>query len=553
MMKIYGVDVSSHNNGSVGFNRLKAEGNSFVILRAGYGWSMTQKDELFDQNYEKAKKAGLKVGAYWYSYARTVEEGLKEAECFLSVVKGKQFEMPLYIDMEDADHWKRMNGCPSGADQARIANAFMEKVSEAGYLAGIYSSTSWFDGYLEGLSDKYERWEANWGSDNGQLNTEVDAPMHQFTSAYWMDGKRFDRNVCKKDYEQIVKAKGLNGYEKQEVDPEMASISEFYKRASGKAWDKYGKTWNVAAAGGAECNFCGQCVSLIKAYLLYLFPGKVRDSYGDAKDYWYNRKSSGILELCKEVGSMKDGDIVITTGSDPQYGHIWIYYQAQAFTQNCASNPRATLYPISWQGDVIGILRPKLSSNGLTLESEHRIAKVKAPHNINIRCGSPNGKIIRTAKPGTEIEYTEKCVTDKHRYISWMEDGKRLYMAVTPTPKRENHWVTISKLPDSWNANGIVTVGCTVKSGPLSIAPFPGTNSCIKGDLVNVPALGGGVPLAHVSEADNTGDGKKDGYLSSEKARVILDPAVVTAVDQAKDLCQIHGYWVKCGPLLVKE
>ena len=70
----YGLDLSRHN-GSVDFNRIKSAGNSFVILRAGYGNTVKQKDPKFEEYYTQAKSVGLKIGAYWYSYALSANEG----------------------------------------------------------------------------------------------------------------------------------------------------------------------------------------------------------------------------------------------------------------------------------------------------------------------------------------------------------------------------------------------------------------------------------------------------------------------------------------------
>ena len=98
---MYGLDLSKHN-GTVDFNAIKNSGNDFVILRCGYGVNGT-KDPKFEEYYAKAKATGLKVGAYYYSYALNISGALQEARNCLSFISGKQFEMPVYIDMEDAD------------------------------------------------------------------------------------------------------------------------------------------------------------------------------------------------------------------------------------------------------------------------------------------------------------------------------------------------------------------------------------------------------------------------------------------------------------------
>ena len=91
MTKISGIDVS-HWQRTVDFEKVKSAGYTFVMLNAGYGRYAKQKDESFERNYTAAKKAGLDVGAYWYSYALTETEALEEAKTFVSCIKGKKFE-----------------------------------------------------------------------------------------------------------------------------------------------------------------------------------------------------------------------------------------------------------------------------------------------------------------------------------------------------------------------------------------------------------------------------------------------------------------------------
>ena len=81
-----GIDISEHQ-GSVDFNKLKASGIDFVLLRAGYGSANRypeQYDARFEEYYKKAKAAGLGVGAYWYSYAENADMALAFMEYWMS-------------------------------------------------------------------------------------------------------------------------------------------------------------------------------------------------------------------------------------------------------------------------------------------------------------------------------------------------------------------------------------------------------------------------------------------------------------------------------------
>ena len=71
------IDVSAHN-GNVDFSKIKSAGYDGVIIRAGFGKLSSQVDKKFDVNYANAKRANLRVGVYWYSYATTVNEAKQE-------------------------------------------------------------------------------------------------------------------------------------------------------------------------------------------------------------------------------------------------------------------------------------------------------------------------------------------------------------------------------------------------------------------------------------------------------------------------------------------
>lgn len=141
----------------------------------------------------------------------------------------------------------------------------------------------------------------------------------------------------------------------------MAKIDDFVATHKGLRWDKYGTKRPGDYAAGSGESFAGQCVSLIKTYLYYLFgPKMVADSYGNAIDYWRNRGTNGILKLCDAVQTPRNGDIGISAGGDPTLGHIFIYYNGMAFAQNVAGHGIAQLTPLNLQGyPIYGYLRPK--------------------------------------------------------------------------------------------------------------------------------------------------------------------------------------------------
>ena len=154
------IDVSTWQ-GNIDFNKVKLSGIDYVILRAGYGRELDQIDNRFVENYEKAKAAGLKVGAYWFSYSESVDEAFKEAEACLYCLGGRKLDMPLYYDLEIDSVMERM----TKSEYTQMALNFCSVIESAGYRPGIYSSVSVYQTKLDHsrlLRDGISVWNAHW-------------------------------------------------------------------------------------------------------------------------------------------------------------------------------------------------------------------------------------------------------------------------------------------------------------------------------------------------------------------------------------------------------
>lgn len=251
-MKKLGIDISKHQ-GDINLAALKDK-VEFVIIRAGYSNSI---DPKFERNYNLCKELGIPVGTYWYSYALNVDAAKKEANTFLNVLKGKQFEYPVYLDMEDADGWKKKHDYNFDNSKA-ISEAFCSIVEGAGYYTGIYASKSWFDTYLKGL-DRYNKWIAHWS--NVSYEDKSGVGMHQYTSKLKLNGYsgNLDGDYAHTDFPTIIKSGGLNGYgkgtettkpvkpSKPQTSSETIYIVKKGDTLSGIA-SKYGTTYQVLAS-----------------------------------------------------------------------------------------------------------------------------------------------------------------------------------------------------------------------------------------------------------------------------------------------------------------
>lgn len=218
-----GLDISSCQT-SVDFKKVKAAGYEYVILRINE-WNRTtrdiMKDTRFEEHYKAAKAAGLKVGAYYFTYANTVDYVKYEAETALKWLQGKQFEYPIWFDLEREQQFDQGK---SFCDAA--VRTFCDTLEKAGYFTGVYCSTYWYTKCVsEAVRERYACWIAEWSS---KCNYKGTYGMWQNGIAY-VSGQPMDHDFCYVDYPSIIKSKGLNGFPKPEKELPVLDKGSCYK------------------------------------------------------------------------------------------------------------------------------------------------------------------------------------------------------------------------------------------------------------------------------------------------------------------------------------
>ena len=207
-MKIFGIDVSKWQ-GNFNFAKAKDEGVEFVILRGAYS---TGKDTKFEQYYSACKALNIPVGVYHYSMAKTVTEARTEANFLINnVLKGKQFEYPIYMDVEDKVQ------LALGKDLlTEIVIAFCDTLEKAGYYAGIYSTAYVLKTYThETKLNRFDKWIAQWAKDctyKGSYGMWQFGGETNLIRTNIVAGVKCDQDYCYKDYPTLIKKNKLNGY-----------------------------------------------------------------------------------------------------------------------------------------------------------------------------------------------------------------------------------------------------------------------------------------------------------------------------------------------------
>ena len=172
---------------------------------------------ILDGNGRWAKARNLPVGVYLYTIATTPQEAREEANFLISnVLRGKQFELPVYIDIEDERYYSR----PKASNSA-VVKAFCDTLEANDYFAGVYASTYFFATYLDDSQLKaYTHWVAQWSTQLTYPDMSV-VGIWQFGGSTnrlrspVIAGFNVDQNYMYKDFPSIIKSYGLNGFERE--------------------------------------------------------------------------------------------------------------------------------------------------------------------------------------------------------------------------------------------------------------------------------------------------------------------------------------------------
>ena len=146
-MSIKGLDVSEFQ-GEVDWERVKAAGYKFAMLRAGYGYDTV--DKQFRRNASECNRIGLPIGAYWFCYAFSPEKAAQEADGCISTISGYRLDYPICYDIEQASaDYIEKQGVPFTSTLARsVVTSFCNRIEAKGYYAMFYTNRNFLDTYL---------------------------------------------------------------------------------------------------------------------------------------------------------------------------------------------------------------------------------------------------------------------------------------------------------------------------------------------------------------------------------------------------------------------
>ena len=221
---VKGIDVSKWQ-GDIDWNKVKAAGIKFAMLRLGYGSANGDKcglDSYFEKNVENATKAGVDIGCYFYSYATSVAAAKKEAAYVIGILNKHKgtFTYPIAFDLEDDSQ--------TSLGKTVLTNmvaAFAAEIKNAGYYPILYTNLNWLYNYLNesGLCG-IDIWLAQWAS------------KPTYTGAYgmWQNSAtgsvngitgNVDTDFAYKDYPSVIKKGKYNWLDAVNADITKGDIN----------------------------------------------------------------------------------------------------------------------------------------------------------------------------------------------------------------------------------------------------------------------------------------------------------------------------------------
>ena len=297
-----GIDVSEHNR-NIDWEKVKAAGIDYAIIRCGYGDNYdNQDDKQWLRNVSECERLGIPYGVYIYSYAQSTDMATSEAQHVLRLISGHKLSYPVYFDMED--------NSTLGSDFGAIAQTFCSTIQNAGYAVGVYANLNWWNKYL--TDTRFEQWHRWVAQYNIQCDYTGTYAMWQYSSKELVDG--IDGPV---DMNYLIGTPADHGVK------ELQGGVSYEAHVSDIGWQTFAQNGETAGTTGQN-----KGIEALKLQLYNVVNGDIeyRAHVRDIgwQDYVSNGQQAGTTGQAKPVEAVS---IRLTGEAEEQYD---IYYRVHS-------------------------------------------------------------------------------------------------------------------------------------------------------------------------------------------------------------------------------
>ena len=231
----YGIDVAKYQ-GTIDWAAVAGAGVDFAMIRLGYRGTMDgeiTEDSNARYNLQEASRAGIPIGAYFFSTAVSEEEAEEEAKWAAEILAKYPITYPVVYDCEGFDDpQSRQYGMTKG-QRTEAALTFLKVIEALGYEGMFYASKNeleakWDTSKIDG---KYKIWVAQYPAEPYPVTTESSYGgthhMWQYTTDGVVSGitQSVDMNIAYFGYDGIEKPKDKNPPE--EFGPDVEALMDF--------------------------------------------------------------------------------------------------------------------------------------------------------------------------------------------------------------------------------------------------------------------------------------------------------------------------------------
>ena len=233
----FGIDVARYQ-GTIDWKEVASSGIDFAIIRVGYRGKtdgIIKEDPNGRYNLQEATKAGIKIGAYFFSTAVSEEEAKEEAAWIGKVLANYPITYPVVYDCEGFQETSSRQYGMSKQERTDAALAFLAAIERLGYEGMFYGSKGdmELDNHWETsrIEEKYKIWVAQYpaepypateASSYGQTHH-----MWQYSTTGTVPGISMpvDMNVAYFGYDGIEPAQDKTP--PQEADADIEAMMDF--------------------------------------------------------------------------------------------------------------------------------------------------------------------------------------------------------------------------------------------------------------------------------------------------------------------------------------
>jgi len=143
------LDISKYNN--ITNWQLVKKNVAGVIIRCGYrGYGLAGtlvEDTKYRNHLQGCIDNDIPIGVYFFPTSINEQEAKAEADFIIELVGNIKLSLPIFLDSEQAapkgETGRNDNLTPK--DRTELLNVTLRYLFDAGYNAGIYASTNWFN------------------------------------------------------------------------------------------------------------------------------------------------------------------------------------------------------------------------------------------------------------------------------------------------------------------------------------------------------------------------------------------------------------------------